>query len=168
MTKGVRRAGKTLKDSERRRLGKARRAERAPEPARAPAGAATLWCDGGSRGNPGPAACGFVLEAADGRQLASVATPIGRATVAVAEYRAVLAGLHAVADHGLGAVEVRTDSRLVVAQMTGAAPVRSRAIAPLHAEARDLAARIGTVTYRWVPAEQNGAADALVSALLDG
>lgn len=168
MTKGVRRAGKTLKDSERRRLGKARRAERAPEPARAPAGAATLWCDGGSRGNPGPAACGFVLEDADGRQLASVAEAIGQATVAVAEYRAVLAGLRAVADHGLAAVEVRTDSRLVVAQMTGEAPVRSRAVAPLHAEARDLAMRIGTVAYRWVPAEQNGAADALVAAVLNG
>ena len=168
MTKGVRRAGKTLKDSERRRLGKARRAERAPEPARAPAGAATLWCDGGSRGNPGPAACGFVLEDADGRQLASVAETIGQATVAVAEYRALLAGLHAVADHGLAAVEVRTDSRLVVAQMTGEAPVRSRAVAPLHAEARDLARRIGTVAYRWVPAEQNGAADALVAGVLNG
>ena len=168
MTKGVRRAGKTLKDSERRRLGKARRAERAPEPARAPAGAATLWCDGGSRGNPGPAACGFVLEDADGRQLASVGEAIGQATVAVAEYRAVLAGLHAVADHGLAAVEVRTDSRLVVAQMTGTAPVRSRAIVPLHTEARDLGMRIGTVTYRWVPAEQNGAADALVAAVLNG
>jgi probable phosphoglycerate mutase len=168
VTKGVRRAGKTLKDAERRRLAKARRAERAPEPARPPDGAATLWCDGGSRGNPGPAACGFVLEDAEGRQLASVASSIGRATVAVAEYRALLAGLHAVAEHGLGAVEVRTDSRLVVAQMTGQAPVRSRAVAPLHVEARDLAMRIGTVAYRWVPAEQNGAADALVAAVLDG
>ncbi len=168
MTKGVRRAGKTTKDAERRRLAKARRAERAPEPPRAPAGTATLWCDGGSRGNPGPAACGFVLEDADGRQLASVATPIGQATVAVAEYRALVAGLHAVADRGLKAVEVRTDSRLVVAQMTGEAPVRSRAVKPLHAEARDLGMRIGTVAYRWVPADQNGAADALVAAVLNG
>ena len=168
MTKGVRRAGKTLKDAERRRLGKARRAERAREATRAPAGVATLWCDGGSRGNPGPAACGFVLEDADGRRLASVAMPIGKATVAVAEYRAVVAGLHAAADHDLAAVEVRTDSRLVVAQMTGQAPVRSKAITPLHAEARELAMRIGTVAYRWVPAEQNGAADALVAAVLNG
>ncbi len=168
MTKGVRRAGKTLRDSERRRLAKARRAERAPEPARAPDGAATLWCDGGSRGNPGPAACGFVLEDAGGGQLASDAMPIGRATVAVAEYRALLAGLRAAAGHGLTAVEVRTDSRLVVAQMTGQAPVRSRAIVPLHAEARELAMRIGTVIYRWVPAEQNGAADALVATVLNG
>ena len=56
----------------------------------------------------------------------------------------------------------------MVAQMTGDAPVRSRSVAPLHAEARDLAMRIGTVTYRWVPAEQNGAADALVAAVLNG
>jgi ribonuclease HI len=168
VTKGVRRAGKTLKDAERRRLGKARRAARAPGAPEAPPGAATLWCDGGSRGNPGPAACGFVLESADGRQLASAGTSIGRATVAVAEYRALLAGLGATLDHGLGAVEVRTDSRLVVAQMTGGAPVRSRAVKPLHAEARELAMRIGTVAYRWVPAEQNGAADALVAAVLNG
>ena len=168
MTKGVRRSGKTLKDAERRRLGKARRAERAPEPGRAPRGAATLWCDGGSRGNPGPAACGYVLEDADGRRLAAAGAPIGQATVAVAEYRAVLAGLHAALEHRLTAVEVRTDSRLVVAQMTGAAPVRSRAVEPLHAEARDLARRIGTVAYRWVPAEQNGAADALVAGVLNG
>ena len=168
MTKGVRRSGKTLKDAERRRLGKARRAERAAAPSRAPAGAATLWCDGGSRGNPGPAACGYVLEDADGRPLASAGAPIGQATVAVAEYRALVAGLHAVADHGLTTVEVRTDSRLVVAQMTGQAPVRSRAVQPLHAEARDLGMRIGTVAYRWVPADQNGAADTLVAAVLNG
>jgi ribonuclease H / adenosylcobalamin/alpha-ribazole phosphatase len=168
VTKGVRRAGKTLKDAERRRLAKARRAARAPDPDRAPDGAATLWCDGGSRGNPGPAGYGFVLEDAGGRQLASVAAPVGRATVAVAEYRALVAGLHAALEHGVGAVEVRMDSRLVIAQMTGTAPVRSRAVAPLHAEARDLAMRIGTVTYRWVPADQNGAADALVAGLLNG
>jgi probable phosphoglycerate mutase len=168
VTKGVRRAGKTLRDAERRRLSKARRAERAPEVSRAPDGAATLWCDGGSRGNPGPAACGFVLEAEDGRQLASVATAIGQATVAVAEYRALVAGLHAVAERGLTSVEVRTDSRLVVAQMTGEAPVKSRAVKPLHAEARELGMQVGTVVYRWVPADQNGAADALVAAVLNG
>lgn len=168
MTKGVRRSGKARTDAERRRLGKARRAERSPAPARAPDGAATLWCDGGSRGNPGPAAYGYVLEDADGHTLASAAEAIGPATVAVAEYRALVAGLIAVAERGLRAVEVRTDSRLAVAQMTGAAPVRSRAVAPLHAEARDLGMRIGTVTYRWVPADQNGAADALVSGVLNG
>jgi hypothetical protein len=52
--------------------------------------------------------------------------------------------------------------------MTGQAPVRSRAVQPLHAEARDLGMRIGTVAYRWVPADQNGAADALVAAVLNG
>ena len=87
----------------------------------------------------------------------------------MAEYGAVLAGLRAVTNHGLAAVEVRTDSRLVVAQMTGTAPVRSPAIVPLHTEARDLGMGIlGQATYRWVPAEQNGAADALVAAVLNG
>ena len=85
----------------------------------------------------------------------------------MAEYRALVAGLHAVAESGLGAVEVRTDSRLAVAQLTGEAPIRSRAVVPLHAEARDLGMRIGTVVYRWIPAEQNGAADALVAGVLN-
>jgi probable phosphoglycerate mutase len=166
MTKGVRKAGKTLRDAERRRLAKARRGEAGAVPARAPAGAAVLWCDGGSRGNPGPAACGYVVESAGGEVLASAAKRIGVATVAVAEYRGLVAGLEAVHALGLRAVEVRSDSRLVVAQMTGAAPVRSRSVTRLRDRAADLGTRIGTVTYRWIPAEENGRADRLVAATL--
>src|SRR5438552_3904056 len=155
-----------MKDAERRRLSRARRSAgaRRPSPA-APAGAAVLWCDGGSRGNPGPAAFGYLVEAASGELLVSDAGPAGRVTAAVAEYTALVAGLEAVLELGLDAVEVRTDARLVVAQMTGSAPVRSRSIAPLQARAADLATRIGTVSYRWLPAEQNGAADALVAGV---
>jgi ribonuclease H / adenosylcobalamin/alpha-ribazole phosphatase len=156
-----------MTDAERRRLSRARRSADASRPSGpTPYGAVVLWCDGGSRGNPGPAAFGYIIETADGDLLASEAGPAGRVTAAVAEYTALVAGLEAVLELGLGAVEVRSDSRLVVAQMAGSAPVRSRSVAPLQARAADLATRIGSVAYRWIPAEQNGAADALVAGVL--
>jgi ribonuclease HI len=169
MTKGVRKAGKTTKDAERRRL--ARRTRIAAQAARVdrplPAGWAVLWCDGGSRGNPGPAALAYVVEDDQGAVLASMAKPIGTATAGTAEYRAVVAGLDAVAALGLERVEVRTDSRLVTDQLSGArvAP-RNPALRRLHDRAAELGSQIGTVTYRWVPATHNGRADSMVAALL--
>jgi ribonuclease HI len=168
VTKGVRKAGKTLKDAERRRLARrsreaARRgAERPP-----PAGWAVLRCDGGSRGNPGPAAYGFVLEAADGTVLASGSGAIGVATVGTAEYRAVAEGLHAAVDAGCAGVEVRTDSRLVVRHLAEPGrELRSPGLAALRERALAAAARLESVRYRWVPAAENAPADALVRALL--
>ncbi len=96
-----------------------------------------LWCDGGSRGNPGPASIGFVLEA-EGVVLLEGSQPIGVATAALAEYRAVLTGLVAALDAHVDSLEVRTDSRLLVAHMHGEAPVRSTHIAPLADEIRAL------------------------------
>jgi ribonuclease HI len=169
MTKGVRRAGKTLKDAERRRLAKRSRPEY-PVPGTQyspPAGWAVLWCDGGSRGNPGPAATAFVLEDGAGTVLSAAAEPIGVATVAVAEYRAVVAGLEAALAAGIDRVEVRSDSRLVVAQMgTAGAPVRSAAVRGLRDRAVDLGRRIGTVAYRWVPGAANARADRMVQDIL--
>jgi ribonuclease HI len=169
MTKGVRRAGKTLKDAERRRLAKRSRAEY-PVPGTQyspPPGWAALWCDGGSRGNPGPAAAAFVLEDGAGTVLAAAAEPIGVATVAVAEYRAVVAGLEAALAAGVERVEVRTDSRLVAAQLgPPAAPVRSPAVRELRDRAVDLGRRIGTVSYVWVPGDANGRADRMVQDIL--
>lgn len=168
MTKGVRKAGKTTKDAERRRLAKRSRA--AAEASRAerplPPGWSVLWCDGGSRGNPGPAAYAFVIEAA-GEELASTAVSIGVAMAATAEYRALVAGLEAAAELGLKRVEVRTDSRLVSEHLDGTRqPPRNPALRGLCDRAGELAREIGTVRYRWVPSERNGRADALVAAAL--
>ena len=125
-----------------------------------------IWCDGGSRGNPGPAAIGFAVEA-DGETLATGSAPIGVATAAVAEYRAVLAGLDAALGLGLGSVEVRTDSRLLVAQMCGDAPVRSSRIAPLADRATALRARFELIRYRWIPEAENGRAHGLAEQALE-
>jgi probable phosphoglycerate mutase len=124
-----------------------------------------LWCDGGSRGNPGPAAVGFVL-VDDGVVLVEGAHPIGVATAALAEYRAVLAGLAAAREAGVDSVEVRTDSRLLVAHMRGEAPVRSEQIARLADEIRSLAPWFAELRYRWVPEAENGAAHRLAQLAL--
>jgi ribonuclease HI len=124
-----------------------------------------LWCDGGSRGNPGQAAIGFVLEDA-GAVLAQGSHSIGVATAALAEYRAVLAGLLAAVEAPVEALEVRTDSRLLVAHMHGDAPVRSGQIALVADEIRALTPRFALLRYRWVAEAENGAAHKLVQQAL--
>ena len=170
MTKGVRKAGKTLKDAERRRLARRSREAGAGGADRPlPSGWAVLRCDGGSRGNPGPAAYGFVLEGRDGTVLASGSAAIGVATVGTAEYRAVAEGLEAAAGAGCAGVEVRTDSRLVVRHLAEPGRrLRSPGLAALRARALAAATRLESVRYRWVPAAENAAADALVRELLSG
>ena len=162
-TRGTRKPGKTRTDAERRRLSKAARMRHPQEPE---ADLPVVWCDGGSRGNPGPAAIGFAV-VADGATLATGSAPVGVATAAEAEYRAVLAGLDAALALGLKAIEVRTDSRLLVAQMTGEAPVRSSRIVPLAEQATSLRARFDVIRYRWVPEAENGHAHGLAEQALE-
>jgi probable phosphoglycerate mutase len=124
--------------------------------------------DGGSRGNPGPAAYGALLKRADtGAVLAEVGESIGVATNNVAEYRGLIAGLQLAAEHAPGAaIEVRMDSKLVVEQMSGNWKVKHPAMRPLAAEANALAPT-GT-TFTWVPRAQNTHADRLANEALDG
>jgi probable phosphoglycerate mutase len=157
-----------MKDAERRRLARrARGADAAGPRGSASPGFAVVWCDGGSRGNPGPAAYAYVIDDADGREVASDAAAIGVATVGTAEYRAVAEGLAAAARLGLDRVEVRTDSRLVVRHLVAERPLRNPALAALRDRARAAADGLAGVTYHWVPADENARADALVAALLD-
>lgn len=124
--------------------------------------------DGGSRGNPGPAAYGAVLVDADtGQVLAEDGDTLGRATNNVAEYEGLLAGLRLAAEYAPQAeVEVRMDSKLVVEQMAGRWQVKHPAMKPLHARARALAPA-GT-TWTWVPRAENSHADRLANEALDG
>jgi ribonuclease HI len=125
-----------------------------------------LSSDGGSRGNPGPAAIGYVLADAGGAVLAAHGEAIGIAGANVAEYRALLAGLERALAHGLDRVEARCDARLVIEQVTGARDPANPRLRELCAAVRATAERIGTVAFIWVPAEANGAAHALVAAAL--
>ncbi len=124
--------------------------------------------DGGSRGNPGPAAYGALLKDADtGELIAERGETIGVATNNVAEYRGLIAGLELAGEHAPGAaVEVRMDSKLVVEQMSGTWKVKHPAMKPLAMRANRLAPR-GT-TFTWVPRAENAHADRLANEALDG
>jgi ribonuclease HI len=124
--------------------------------------------DGGSRGNPGPAAYGAVVrDAQTSEVLAAEGLPIGRATNNVAEYRGLIAGLEMAREvDPAAALEVRMDSKLVIEQMAGRWKVKHAAMKPLALEAARL--RPATVTWTWVPRELNKVADTLVNRALDG
>src|SRR5438477_76674 len=128
---------------------------------------AKLSTDGGARGNPGPAAYGYVLEAEDGTVLDARGETIGVATNNVAEYRALVAGLEKAAELGLDEVEVVSDSELLVKQMRGEYRGKNAVLAELNDEAARLARRIGRVTYRAVRREHTEPADRLVNEALD-
>jgi ribonuclease HI len=128
---------------------------------------ATLYTDGGARGNPGPAALAYVLEADDGTVLDARGEAIGVATNNVAEYRALVAGLARAAEAGVSELEVVSDSELLVKQMRGEYRVKNHALQELSLEASRLARKVGKVTYRAVRREQNELADRLVNEALD-
>ncbi len=128
---------------------------------------ARLSTDGGARGNPGPAAFAYVIEAEDGTVLASHGETIGVATNNVAEYRGLLAGLERAAELGVDELEVLSDSELVVKQMRGEYRVKNAALRELSVEATRLAGQVGRVTYTAVRREHNELADRLVNEALD-
>jgi probable phosphoglycerate mutase len=128
---------------------------------------AKLSTDGGARGNPGPAAYGYVLESDDGHVLAAHGEAIGTATNNVAEYRALIAGLAKAGELGVDELEVVSDSELLVKQMRGEYRVKNAALRELHDEAGRLARRLGRVAYTAVRREHNELADRLVNEALD-
>jgi ribonuclease HI len=128
---------------------------------------ARLSTDGGARGNPGPAAYGYVLEAEDGTILDARGEPIGVATNNVAEYRALIAGLARAVEAGVDELEVVSDSELIVKQMRGEYRVKNEALRALSLEAAGLARTIGRVTFTAVRREHNELADRLVNEALD-
>jgi ribonuclease HI len=128
---------------------------------------ARLFTDGGSRGNPGPSAYAYVLEAEDGTVLDARGEAIGVATNNVAEYSALVAGLERAVEAGVDELEVVSDSELMVKQMRGEYKVKNRALQDLFMSASRLARGIGSVTYTAVRREHNELADSLVNEALD-
>ncbi len=128
---------------------------------------ARLFTDGGSRGNPGPAAYAYVLAAVDGTVLDARGEPIGVATNNVAEYSALVAGLERAVEAGVDELEVVSDSELLVKQMRGEYRVKNAALQDLFLDASRLARKIQRVTYTAVRREHNELADSLVNEALD-
>ena len=128
---------------------------------------ARLFTDGGARGNPGPAAYAFVLEAADGTVLDARGETIGVATNNVAEYAALVAGLERAVELGVEELEVVSDSELLVKQMRGEYRVKNAGLRALFLDASRLARELSHVTYTAVRREHNELADSLVNEALD-
>ena len=128
---------------------------------------ATLWTDGGARGNPGPAAFAYVLETEDGTVLDARGEAIGVATNNVAEYSALVAGLRRAAEAGVRELDVRSDSELMVKQMRGEYRVKNRDLQTLFLDASRAARDVGSVSYTHVRREHNELADRLVNEALD-
>jgi ribonuclease H / adenosylcobalamin/alpha-ribazole phosphatase len=124
--------------------------------------------DGGSRGNPGPAAYGaLVRDPATGEVIAQAGVTLGIATNNVAEYSGLIAGLELAREYAPDAsIEVRMDSKLVIEQMAGRWKIKHPDMKPLAVKAQSLAP-FGT-EWTWVPRAQNAAADALANMALDG
>jgi ribonuclease HI len=127
----------------------------------------TLWADGAARGNPGPAAYGWVLDDGRGQPLAEGGARLGVATNNVAEYKGLVAGLAKALELGVQDLEVRMDSELVVRQMTGVYRVKNAGLKPLFEEAGRLARRFRRFHITHVRREFNSRADACANQALD-
>lgn len=127
----------------------------------------TAYIDGGARGNPGPAGYGVRIESADGSVIEELHGALGLATNNVAEYNGLLAALRWAVDRGAKDLRIRSDSELLVRQMTGHYKVKHPGLQPLAAQARLLLMQLGRVTFEHVRREQNVEADRLSNLAMD-
>jgi probable phosphoglycerate mutase len=127
----------------------------------------TAHCDGGSRGNPGPAGYGAVIEDAKGRVVAELSEYLGIQTNNFAEYSGLLGVLNWTVEHGVKHLRVVSDSELMVKQMQGKYKVASPILRPLWEEARRQARRIESFEMRHTLRGGNKEADRLANEAMD-
>ena len=123
--------------------------------------------DGGSRGNPGPAACAVVLSTLEGTRVAAFSKHLGRGTNNFAEYQGLLAALRYALDNRRTHLRVKSDSELLVRQIQGRYKVKSADLKPLHQQALGLISELQKFEIEYVPREKNREADRLVNEALD-
>lgn len=128
---------------------------------------ATVFSDGGSRGNPGPSAAGFVIIDASGTQVAEGGEYLGITTNNLAEYHGLLLGLSQAAERGYKRVECKIDSMLVVNQMKGIYKIKNRELWPVHERIRMLTQQFERVTFTHVTRNFNQLADGMVNKVLN-
>jgi formyltetrahydrofolate-dependent phosphoribosylglycinamide formyltransferase len=125
------------------------------------------YTDGASRGNPGPAAAGFILTEAGGTQLQAKALFLGRTTNNVAEYTAVVKALEAAKQIGAKQIKLFSDSELLVKQINGQYKVKSEQIRPLFRQTFDLLDHFQNWKVQHVTRDKNQQADSLVNKALN-
>lgn len=126
-----------------------------------------VYSDGGSRGNPGPSASGFVVYGVNGELLAEGGKYLGITTNNQAEYQAVRLGLEKARELNAQVVSFRVDSQLVSNQLTGVYQIKNRDLWPIHVSIKDLIGQFKKVTFTHVRREFNKEADAMVNKILD-
>ncbi len=129
-------------------------------------GRAHVYFDGGSRGNPGPAAIGWVIVTGDGI-VAEDGETIGTATNNQAEYEALIAGLEAARDYGYDEVHIRGDSELIVKQVRGEYDTNNPDLREKRVTVHELLSAFDEWTLEYVPRDVNERADGLVNEALD-
>jgi len=127
----------------------------------------TAHCDGGSRGNPGPAGFGAVITDPAGHTVARLSRYLGAQTNNYAEYQGLLAVLEWAKQNGVSRLRVVSDSELMVKQMKGIYKVKHPALQPLWQQARQLAAQLGAFDIRHTLREGNKEADRLANEAMD-
>jgi ribonuclease HI len=130
-------------------------------------GRVTAYCDGGSRGNPGPAGYGVFVQAEDGSPLAELSEFLGVRTNNVAEYQGLLAALHWAVENGAEGLRVVSDSELMVKQIKGQYSVKSPDLKPLYEEAKRRIARLDRFEMQHVLRGKNKEADRLANEAMD-
>jgi ribonuclease HI len=125
------------------------------------------YCDGGSRGNPGPAGFGVYIQDSAGKVLGELSQFLGTHTNNFAEYSALLAALEFAITHGHKSLRVVSDSELMVKQMKGQYRVNSPELRPLYEEARRRTAQLGRFQIQHVLREKNRHADRLANLAMD-
>lgn len=126
-----------------------------------------IYVDGGSRGNPGPAAAGVVIARDDGSVLHEAGYFLGQDTNNGAEYKALILALQYISDLPAEHVAIQSDSELLVRQITGEYRVKSPSLAKLHEQVQLLLLRLPRWHIRHVRREENRRADWLVNQALD-
>lgn len=133
----------------------------------APEGSITAHIDGGARGNPGPAGYGAYITDSAGKMVAELSEYLGHKTNNFAEYSALLAALKYATEHDYKAVNVVSDSELLVKQMTGEYKVRHPELQELYSQARTFIRRLEHFSIRHVLRAQNKDADRLANDAMD-
>jgi ribonuclease HI len=126
-----------------------------------------VFSDGGSRGNPGPSACGFIIEDENGVEIYRGGEYLGVTTNNQAEYHGVRLALEKSLELGATTVDLRGDSLLVINQMKGIYKVKNKDLWPIHERIKELVTKFTEVTFTHVYREYNRGADAMVNEILD-
>ncbi len=126
-----------------------------------------MFTDGACRGNPGESSIGVVFYDENHEEIASLSESIGVATNNIAEYSALVYGLEYAVKKGFKKLAIKADSELMIKQLKGEYKVKNANIKPLHAKAKELIAKLESVTYSHVRRELNMRADQLANLALD-